>query len=319
MKTAITAERLTRVFAHHVAVNAVSFDVVAGEIFGSLGPNGAGKTTTARMLTGFITATSGRAVIAGIDITDRPSAARRHIGVVPEEANIYADLSVWDNVMLMAELHAVPKATRIQRANRLLERFDMADRIKQKGMLLSKGLRQRLMLCMALVSDPEILFLDEPTSGLDLSSAHLIRDIVSEHNRERGMTVFVTTHNMDEAERLCHRVAIIDKGILAAIDTPMALRQRVKSRRSVEVCFAQFNGQPADLLPDLATAEVTVFANGFRTYTSEPGPVAQAIAARALALGLSIEGLSTLTPTLEDVFLSIIGREKTADNEARPA
>lgn len=316
---AIIAVQLTRAFGERVAVNAVSFDVAAGEIFGFLGPNGAGKSTTARMLTGFITPTSGRALIAGIDMAQRPSAARRHIGVVPEEANVYADLSVWANVMLMAELHAVPKAARIERATRLLERFDLAGRAKQKGAELSKGLRQRLMLCMALVSEPQILFFDEPTSGLDVASARLIREIVSEQNRARGMTVFLTTHNMDEADQLCHRVAIIDKGHLAAIDTPAALRRKVDARRSVEVRFAQFSGRPAEFAPELAHAEVTLLPNGFRAYNSRPGALAQAIAVRAAALGLRIEGLSTLAPTLEDVFLSITSHAAAKNGEERAA
>jgi len=303
--SAIIAGALTRAFGERLAVNAVSFEVAAGEVFGFLGPNGAGKSTTARMLTGFITPTSGRALVAGIDMAQHPSEARRHIGVVPEEANVYADLSVWANVMLMAELHAVPKATRIERATRLLERFDLAGRATQKGAQLSKGLRQRLMLCMALVSEPQILFLDEPTSGLDVASARLIRDIVSEQNRTRGMTVFLTTHNMDEADQLCHRVAIIDKGRLAAIDTPDALRARVNSRRSVEVRFAQFSGRPGDLASELDHTEVTLLPNGFRAYTPQPGALAQEIAVHGAAMGLCIESMATLVPTLEDVFLSI--------------
>ncbi|MFA5913170.1 MAG: ABC transporter ATP-binding protein [Burkholderiales bacterium] len=312
---AIVAGELTRAFGERIAVNAVSFEVAAGEIFGFLGPNGAGKSTTARMLTGFISPTSGRALIAGIDMAQQPSSARRHIGVVPEEANVYADLTVWANVMLMAELHAVPKAARIERATRLLERFDLAGRATQKGAQLSKGLRQRLMLCMALVSEPQILFLDEPTSGLDVASARLIRDIVGEQNRSRGMTVFLTTHNMEEADQLCHRVAIIDKGRLAAIDRPDALRRRVDSRRSVEVRFAQFAGEPAGLAPELAHAEVTPLPNGFRAYTSQPGALAQAIAARAGAQGLRIESISTLAPTLEDVFLSITSHAAATKRE----
>jgi len=304
--SAIIAGALTRAFGERLAVDAVSFEVAAGEVFGFLGPNGAGKSTTARMLTGFITPTSGRALVAGIDMAKHPSEARRHIGVVPEEANVYADLSVWANVMLMAELHAVPKATRIEHARRLLESFDLAGRATQKGAQLSKGLRQRLMLCMALVSEPQILFLDEPTSGLDVASARLIRDIVSEQNRTRGMTVFLTTHNMDEADQLCHRVAIIDKGRLAAIDTPDALRARVNSRRSVEVRFAQFSGRPGELASELDHAEVTLVPNGFRAYTPQPGALAQEIAVHAAAIGLRIESMATLVPTLEDVFLSII-------------
>jgi ABC-2 type transport system ATP-binding protein len=238
-------------------------------------------------------------------MADSPSAARRRIGVVPEEANVYGDLSVRDNVMLMAELHAVPKLARIERTAQLLQRFDLQGRARQKGSELSKGLRQRLMLCMALVSEPQILFLDEPTSGLDVASARLIRDIVGEQNRMRGTTVFLTTHNMDEAERLCHRVAIIDKGRLAAIDTPDALRRRVESRRSVEVRFAGYQGDTGPFASVLNGITVTTMVDGFRAYTPTPGPLAQAIASRATALGMQITSISTLAPTLEDVFLTI--------------
>jgi ABC-2 type transport system ATP-binding protein len=311
---AIEADCLTRGFGELLAVDSVSFRVPTGEVFGLLGPNGAGKSTTVRMLTGFIAPTSGRAILAGIDMADSPSVARRRIGVVPEEANVYADLSVRDNVMLMAELHAVPKPTRIERTDQLLLRFDLQGRARQKGSELSKGLRQRLMLCMALVSEPQILFLDEPTSGLDVASAHLIRDIVGEQNRARGTTVFLTTHNMDEAERLCHRVAIIDKGRLAAIDTPDALRRRVESRRSVEVRFAGYQGDTGLFASELNGFTVTAMADGFRAYTPNPGVLAQAIASRATTLGMRITSISTLVPTLEDVFLAITSHSQ--DNAA---
>jgi ABC-2 type transport system ATP-binding protein len=306
---AIRADALTRAFGDRVAVDAVSFDVAPGEIFGFLGPNGAGKSTTARMLTGFIPPTSGRAVVNGIDVAKRPSAARRHIGVVPEEANVYADLSVWDNVMLMAELYGVDYPTRNQRARELLDRFELIPRCGQRGRELSKGLRQRLMLCMALVSGPEVLFLDEPTTGLDVASAHLIRDIVTDLNRQQGTTVFLTTHNMDEAEQLCHRVAIINQGRLAAIDTPAALRARVHARRSVEVRFAEALPRPAALVPELAELEVAMLADGFRAFTPEPGPLAQLIARRADEQHLHIESIATLAPTLEDVFLTITAKQ----------
>jgi ABC-2 type transport system ATP-binding protein len=307
---AISADALTRVFGDQVAVDAVSFDVAPGEIFGFLGPNGAGKSTTARMLTGFIPPTSGRAVVNGVDVARRPSTARRYIGVVPEEANAYADLTVWDNVMLMAELHGVDYPTRNTRARDLLDRFELMARSNQQGRELSKGLRQRLMLCMALVSAPEVLFLDEPTSGLDVASAHLIRDIVTDRNRQLATTVFLTTHNMDEAEQLCHRVAIISQGRLAAIDTPAALRARVHARRSVEVRFAEPLLRPATLVPELAELEVTTLADGFRAFTPEPGALAQLIASRAHEQHLRIESIATLAPTLEDVFLTITATKR---------
>jgi ABC-2 type transport system ATP-binding protein len=245
----LVADGLTRRFGERVAVDHVSFEVPPGEVFGFLGPNGAGKSTTARMLTGFVRPTSGRALIAGLDMAKRASSARRLIGVVPEEANVYVDLTVMQNVLLMAELHGMPKAQRMAKADALLKVFDMGQRKKQKGRELSKGLRQRLMLCMALASDPKVLFLDEPTTGLDVASAHMIREVIQLMNREQGMTVFITTHNMDEAEQLCHRVAIINQGKLAAIDTPAALRGRVSSLRSVEVRFAQAGVDSEDVLP----------------------------------------------------------------------
>ena len=307
---AIRADTLTRAFGDRLAVDAISFDVAPGEIFGFLGPNGAGKSTTARMLTGFIPPTSGRALVNGIDVAQHPSAARRRIGVVPEEANAYADLSVWDNVMLMAELHGIDYPTRNERARKLLNRFELIPRCGQRGRELSKGLRQRLMLCMALVSAPEVLFLDEPTTGLDVASAHLIRDIVTDLNRQQSTTVFLTTHNMDEAEQLCDRVAIINQGRLVAIDTPAALRARVHARRSVEVRFAQPLPRPAALVPELAELEVTMFADGFRAFTPEPGPVAQLIATRATEQHLRIESIATRAPTLEDVFLTITAKPR---------
>lgn len=301
---ALVADGLTRRFGERVAVDHVSFGVGRGEVFGFLGPNGAGKSTTARMLTGYIAATEGRAAVAGFDVAKFPNAARRHIGVVPEEANVYADLTVRQNVLLMAELHGVPGAERERRCTELLQTFDLDARAKQRGRELSKGLRQRLMLCMALVSSPQILFLDEPTSGLDVASTRMIREVITRMNRDHGMTVFLTTHNMEEADQLCHRVAIIDHGRLAAIDTPLALRGRVDSRRSVVVKFAGPGAAPADLLPR-PDMEVETLVDGWRVFSSEPGPLAQHIAARTGALGLHIESLNTLSPTLEEVFVSI--------------
>jgi len=310
---AIVARRLTRKFGDRVAVNGVSFEVARGEVFGFLGPNGAGKSTTARMLTGFIPPTSGAASIAGFDVSSQSTAARRHIGVVPEEANVYADLTVLQNVLLMAELHGLDRPERISRGTQLLERFGLAERARQKGSDLSKGLRQRLMLCMALVSSPEILFLDEPTSGLDVASARLIREIVAELNRQRGMTVFLTTHNMEEADQLCHRVAIIKEGILAAIDAPHALRDRVESRRSVEVRFREMRPGYLELLGKEHVEDVLAMPNGFRAFTRQPGPLAQRIVLNAAAQGLTIESISTLEPTLEDVFMTITAATAVRD------
>ncbi len=316
---AIAAHDLTRRYGDRVAVDHVSFSVGRGEIFGFLGPNGAGKSTTVRMLTGFVTPSEGLAQVAGIDMAKDPVVARQHMGVVPEEANVYADLTVWQNVMLMAELHGIERRQRTERGTELLAQFGLSERHQQKGRDLSKGLRQRLMLCAALVGEPEILFLDEPTSGLDVASAHMIRDVITRLNRERAMTVFITTHNIEEAGNLCHRIAIIDKGQLAVVDTPENLRSTVESRRSVEVRFAGDQVPPGDVLEGAQSFEIVPLPDGFRVYTPHPGLIAQTIATRASTKGLTLTALNTLTPSLEDVFLHITTHGVTPRKEVAHA
>jgi len=305
MENLIEARGLTRRFARLVAVDHVDFDVRRGEIFGFLGPNGAGKTTTVRMLTGCILPNEGSASVDGHDIIREPVAAREHLSIVPEEGNVYVNLTVWQNVMLMGELYGVARARRRQRGEQLLKLFGLNDKAAQKGRTLSKGLRQRLMLCMALVSDPTILFLDEPTSGLDVASARLIRELIVQMNRDDGMTVFLTTHNIDEAERLCDRVAIIHNGRIAAIDAPGALRNQFESVRSVEVTFSDPGLDEAELRAVPGVNEVRALAGGFRLFTSQPGRAAEAIGCLARERGAPIESIRTLEPSLEEVFVRI--------------
>ncbi len=304
MKAVIEAKRLTRKFSNLVAVNGVEFEVYPGEIFGFLGPNGAGKTTTVRMLTGVIDPTVGTATIQGHDIRKEPLLSRAHIAVVPEEANVYLDLSVWQNLMLMAELHGVARDRRLQEANRLLDALGLAERKKQKARVLSKGLRQRLMLCAALVTGPEILFLDEPTSGLDVRSARLIRQIVSDLARS-GLTVFLTTHNMSEAGEMCSRVAIIDKGCIAAIDTPEKLSATISSRQYVEVRFAGAAPQHNELESLPGVSQIDADNRTFRLYTKLPGQVVTEVVRLADSRGLEITDLGNRKPSLEDVFLHL--------------
>jgi ABC-2 type transport system ATP-binding protein len=304
MKAVIEAKRLTRKFSNLVAVNGVEFEVYPGDIFGFLGPNGAGKTTTVRMLTGVIDPTEGTATIQGHDIRKEPLLSRAHIAVVPEEANVYLDLSVWQNLMLMAELHGVARDRRLQEANRLLDALGLAERKKQKARVLSKGLRQRLMLCAALVTAPEILFLDEPTSGLDVRSARLIRQIVGDLARS-GLTVFLTTHNMSEAGEMCSRVAIIDKGCIAAIDTPEKLSATISSRQYVEVRFAGAAPQHNELESLPGVSQIDADNRTFRLYTKLPGQVVTEVVRLADSRGLEITDLGNRKPSLEDVFLHL--------------
>ncbi len=311
MESIVVAQDLTRRFGRVTAVDRVSFQVERGEVFGFLGPNGAGKTTTVRMLTGVLDPTEGSASIQGHDIRSEPLLARAHLGVAPEEANVYVDLTVWQNIMLMAELHGVPRRQRIQNAERLLDALDLADRKKQKAKALSKGLRQRLMLCTALVTEPEVLFLDEPTSGLDVQSARLIRDIVREQNRE-GLTVFLTTHNMDEAEEMCSRLAIINKGRIVATDTPDGLRSMARASQYVEVRFEGASPPREDLAGLPAVAQAAEEGVGYRLYTETPGLAATQTVRLAEEKGLRIAHLCTCKPSLEDIFVHLTTEQQEA-------
>jgi len=309
---AIEVSGLAKRFGRVRAVAGLDFEVATGELFGFLGPNGAGKTTTVRMLTGVLRPTAGTANIQGHDIRREGLLSRAHLGIVPEAANVYLDLSVWRNVMLMAELHGLPRRRRRQEGERLLEALGLADRRRHKARTLSKGLRQRLMLCTALVTGPEVLFLDEPTSGLDVASARLIRQIVADLNRD-GLTVFLTTHNMDEAEAMCSRVAIIDHGRLVAVDTPDRLRSAMQSSRCLEVAFA---GGRTDLpgLDDLPGV-LRVGREGARLhlYGERPGRLTAGVARLAADAGLEIEHMCTRAPSLEDVFLQFTGEPEGQD------
>ena len=304
--SAIEVKGLTRYYGKLLAVDHVDFQVRKGEIFGFLGPNGAGKTTTVRMLTGVITPSEGSAAVDGHDVVRETVTAREHLGIVPEQANIYIDLTVWQNLMFMGELHGVPRASRTRRGKELLALFELGERAKQKGRTLSKGLRQRLMLAMALVGDPTVLFLDEPTTGLDVASARLIRDLLVRMNCERSTTIFLTTHDIEEADMLCHRVAIINEGRIAAIDSPMALRNQFEAVRSVEVIF-EGGGPDASVLSAIQhVSEVKKLTRGYRLFTREPGRVVQEVACLTKEQGVHIQSIRTREPALEDVFLRII-------------
>jgi len=309
MKAVIEAKGLTRKFGDLVAVDHVAFKVYQGEIFGFLGPNGTGKTTTVRMLTGVIDPTEGTAEIQGHDICKESLLSRTHIAIVPEEANVYLDLSVWQNLMIMAELHCIARHRRINEAERLLGLFGLTEKKKHKARTLSKGLRQRLMLCAALVTGPKILFLDEPTSGLDVQSARLIRKTVIDLNR-KGLTVFLTTHNMSEAGEMCSRVAIINKGRIVAIDSPEKLRSTISSRQYVEVGFGGIAPEYNELESLPGVSQVGVDNHTFRLYTELPGQVATEVVRLVDKKGLEITNLSNCKPSLEDVFLHFTGKGK---------
>jgi ABC-2 type transport system ATP-binding protein len=214
---AVEVKGLTKQFGQILAVDHISFDVKKGEFFGFLGPNGAGKTTTARMLTGVIKKSDGEATVMGYPAGT--FAPKQSSGVMPEISNAYLDLTAWGNLMLIAELYRVPGREAKERASSLLEQLGLLERKDSPASTFSQGMRKRLVLCMALIPDPEILFLDEPTSGLDVQSVRFTRALLKNVKQE-GKTIFFTTHNMDEAAEMCDRVAIISHGKIVAMDSP---------------------------------------------------------------------------------------------------
>ena len=232
--------------------------------------------------------------------------AKQVTGVVPEMANAYGDLSGWSNMLLMAELYGVPSRTAIERGSRLLQELGLFERKENLVKGYSKGMKQRLILGMSLISAPQLLFLDEPTSGLDVQSARLIKNLIQSLNAE-GKTIFLTTHDMDEANQLCNRVAIINQGRIVALDAPEKLKAATSSLHSIEVSF-DGTGDPELLarLPDVNS--VKKVGDKFRLYTADPGQLVTLLVNYSGSNGLRIVSLNTLTPSLEDAFVALIDK-----------
>jgi ABC-2 type transport system ATP-binding protein len=302
---AIQVANLSKYYGQLLAVDHISFTVGRGELFGFLGPNGAGKTTTVRMLTGVIIADEGSASI--LEYKAGSLKAKQVTGVVPEMANAYADLSGWDNLMLMAELYGIPASVSRERGISLMQEMGLYPRKNSLVKTYSKGMKQRLILCMALVSDPEVLFLDEPTSGLDVQSARLIKDLLQSLNA-KGKTIFLTTHDMEEANQLCDRVAIINDGKLVAIDAPEKLRMAVSGMHSVEVSFD--NMVSPEVLANIpGVNSVKKLGDKYRLYTTNPGELVVSLANYSSSHGLKVISLNILVPSLEDAFVALTEKE----------
>jgi ABC-2 type transport system ATP-binding protein len=233
---AIDVENLVRSFDNVRALDGVSFAVLHGEIFGFLGPNGAGKTTTIRILTGQLRPTSGKARVAGCDVVTERQKLKPQIGVVFEYQNLYQRLSARDNLNFTAGLYGVPRS----RVDEMLQVVQLQDRSKDSLKTYSNGMKQRLLIARALLHGPKVIFLDEPTRGLDPNMARQIRSIVLDLAKQ-GITVFLTTHYMDEADQLCHRVAILDRGKIVALDKPEKLKA-IYHTTTLEDVFVQLTG-----------------------------------------------------------------------------
>jgi len=302
---AVEVSNLTKKYGDLVAVDHVNFSVRKGEIFGFLGPNGAGKTTTIRMLTGVSIPTEGTATIMGYDIQHQPIEAKEQMGIVPDISNVYIELSAWDNLVFTGKLYDMPKTYRESRAEELLKMFGLFERRTEKVQGFSRGMKRRICIAMALMNKASILFLDEPTSGLDVQSVLIIRDLVRKLN-QKGLTIFVTTHNIEEANQMCDRVAIINHGKIAAVDTPEKLKRTMESLQSVEVAFET---TPLSALKELGelpkVSEVMKEGDKFRLFTQEPPSVLTEIWQYSRSNNLKLVTLNTLGPSLEDVFVKL--------------
>ena len=294
MTTVIQVAGLTKVFPVKNrpplrAVDGIDFTVQEGEVFGFLGPNGAGKTSTIRMLTGLSRPTAGQAQVLGLDLaTDLPRIKKR-IGVVPEASNLYDELTAFDNLVFSMQLYGVPRAERKARAEALLQRFRLGEKRDVPFARLSRGMKRALTIAVALAHRPPLVFLDEPTTGLDVMSARALRQMIA-GLRDEGVTVFLTTHYLEEAERLCDRVAIIVKGKIVALDTVAGLRSGAQRQTLVEITLAGADGQIEK-----------------RRVECEDGVESAIQQLLSEAQGRRILSIDTLRPSLEDVFVQLTG------------
>jgi len=305
----IEVKELTKRFDNVTAVNEISFEVVKGELFGFLGPNGAGKTTTISILTGLARPDSGTIRINGLDCTKNPKAAQHLIGIVPDESNLYPELSGFDNLCFCASLYGMPKRERQARAHELLETFGLSDAAKRKFAGYSRGMKRKLTIAAGIIHQPTILFLDEPTTGIDVASARQIRQLIAELHRA-GTTIFLTTHYIEEAERLCERIAFIVKGQIVNIDTVANLLQPEQERKAMLISVT--NSTTA-LCSKLSTA----FPHfEFRTMSADQihvesantisiGPLVRFIEEQ----GAEVTEARRIRPSLEEVFVRVTGIE----------
>ena len=312
---AIRVENIVKRFGDFEAVKGITLDVKPGETFGLLGPNGAGKSTLIRMMTTLIPITSGRAFIDGNDVDADPDAVRRCMGVIPQALTSDINLTVEENLSIYAKLYSVPRAERRKNIDELLEAVDLTKWRDAETKTLSGGMRRRLEIARGLVHNPRIFFLDEPTTGLDPVSRVAVWEMLNTLKARRQLTVLLTTHYMDEADRLCDRIAIVDHGTLVALDTPANLKQSVPGNNVIE---AQFQDPPGDWAERLgALAEVTsVQAEGsgmFRVLTGNGSRTTTELVEMAVHAGIAIRTLSVQNTTLDDVFVHYTGRQLRDD------
>jgi ABC-2 type transport system ATP-binding protein len=306
---AIEVRDLVKRFGDFTAVKGVSFDVAEGEVFGLLGPNGAGKSTLIRMLTTLLSPTSGTAVVNGFDIARDADGVRRSIGVIPQAMTSDTELSVEENLLIYAKLYGVPRERRRHLMKELLEAVELTEWADKPVKNLSGGMRRRVEIARGLVHEPRVFFLDEPTTGLDPVSRVAVWEMLRRIKRQRSLTILITTHYMDEADRLCDHVAIIDHGELKALDSPAMLKASIAGRNLLEVGFSAVPAGWEQRLAALPAVErVDRHEAIFRIGTANGPATTAALFDAASASGIALTSLSVQSTTLDDVFVHYAGR-----------
>ncbi len=310
MKALIEVENLRKRFGEVVALDGIDFSVYEGELFGFLGPNGAGKTTTINILTGIARADSGKVMVAGFDCTKDPKSHQHLIGIVPDESNLYPELSGFDNMCFCGALYGMKASERKARAAELVEAFGLGEIAPRKFGTYSKGMKRRVTIAAALMHHPGILFLDEPTSGIDVASARKIRQLIADLHSE-GVTIFLTTHYIEEAERLCERIAFIVEGKIVRIDSIKNLIESTGERKALLVSVV---GASCDLVGSLqrefSEFGFTCVADGKIRVEYENEISIAALVNFIEGQGAEVSEAKRLFPSLEDVFVKITGLDK---------
>lgn len=308
---AIEVRNIVKRYGNFTAVDGVSFDVAEGEIFGLLGPNGAGKSTLIRMMTTLLEITAGAAIIDGCDVRKDPNKARLRIGVIPQAMTSDGDLTVWENLSIYSKLYGIPTADRERSIEELLVLVDLVQWRDAPARNLSGGMRRRLEIARGLVHRPRIFFLDEPTTGLDPVSRVAVWEMIMSIKEQRKLTVLITTHYMDEADRLCDRIAIVDHGKLVALDSPRALKSSIPGSTVIE---AQFMNAPEDWEGNLeqlsGVNKVQPEGNNmYRILTNDGSRTTTDLVETAVRRNVVIKSLTVQSTTLDDVFVHYTGRQ----------
>ena len=313
MDAAIRATGLTKRFGSNTAVEDVSFEVASGEVFGFLGPNGAGKTTTVRVLATLVRPTAGTAEVAGVAVSDQTAVElRSRIAVMTETPGLYLRLTVFDNLEYFAGLYGIASNDVRERIHASLHAVGLAGRQGDRAGSLSKGLRQRVSLARALLSEPRVLFLDEPTSGLDPVATREVRELI-DGLRDRGVTVFLTTHRLEEAERLCDRIAILNT-TLRTVGAPDELRRQLFSP-ALEVATTAPLADPGSIFGSVASVETwqSLGDSSYRVNVADPRAAAPELARAVVSSGAGLLRLSEASHSLEDVYLELVSEDVEAE------